>query len=565
MAHMYPKIFPADNPSSGEKKVFDFFNKYAPNNWYVLHSFRLPKHKHVVFGEADFIILAPKYGIFVIEVKSGGIGFDGTDWVFINRERIKTRKQRGPFQQASEAMFEVERIIADKLGATYCRNKMLYGYGVIFTDEGSFPAKDMTEDDAWRLCQNNGKYDYCDFVKSLSGNFIRELINIGKKPPNVLSEQEALTIAKTLRPIVECIAPLRAFIKASETEITSLTEEQFDCLDDIQLNKQIVVTGGAGTGKTLLAVEDARRSAQSFEHVGFFSYNKNLAKFIKSNIIEPNVEVCTFHSYMEKHIDMITRLNMTVGGSEYYTKILPQSVCESFKRKDCQKFDKIIVDEFQDLCTVEYLSVLDKMLIGGLINGRFSFYGDFARQAIFSDSNSFQLLDNVAFYSRKHLSINCRNTQNIGNELVNVTGYTDKNYRLKILGEPVDYFVWTSQDEQRQLLKDCIFDLRKKGFGSESIMVLSPSKRENSIVGTYDPDGFIIGEYGKEFSPYYAMFSTVQSFKGLESEIIVLTDINDYSDTKLMYVALSRARSKLIVLESKMASKQRKNQMIARA
>ena len=566
MAHMYPKIFPADNLSSGERKVFDYFNNHAPDDWHILHSFRLPKHKQVVFGEADFIILAPRFGIFVLEVKSGGVGFDGTHWIYINREGNAFRKQRGPFQQASEAMFRVEKIISDKLGAEeYGRNKMLYGYGVIFTDESGFPAKDMTEDDVWRLCQNNGNNDYCSFVKRLSKNFIQGLNAIGKKCPRVLSEEDALTVAKTLRPIVECIKPLKAFIKASESDIITLTTEQFDCLDDIQLNKQIVITGGAGTGKTLLAVEDARRSAQAFERIGFFCYNKNLASYIKANITEPNIEVYTLHSYMEKHIDTTTRLNMEVGGQDYYSKVLPQSVCESFNLQNYQKYNKLIVDEFQDLCTTEYLLVFDKMLECGLINGRFSFYGDFARQAIYNEENSLQILDNVAFYARKHLSVNCRNTQNIGNEMVNVTSFTDKNYRLKILGEPVDYFVWKSQDDQHKLLKDCISDLRKKGFSSESIMVLSPSKRQNSIVGVYDPDGFIIGDYGKELSPYYAMFSTAQSFKGLESEIIILTDINNYSDKRLMYVALSRARSKLIVLESKLASRERKNQIIERS
>ena len=58
------------------------------------------------------------------------------------------------------------------------------------------------------------------------------------------------------------------------------------------------------------------------------------------------------------------------------------------------------------------------------------------------------------------------------------------------------------------------------------------------------------------------MFSTVQSFKGLESEIVILVDVDDYADVKLMYIALSRARSKLIVLETERASKQRKKLLL---
>jgi ATP-dependent exoDNAse (exonuclease V) beta subunit len=60
------------------------------------------------------------------------------------------------------------------------------------------------------------------------------------------------------------------------------------------------------------------------------------------------------------------------------------------------------------------------------------------------------------------------------------------------------------------------------------------------------------------------LFSTIQAFKGLESKIVVLCDIDDYSDERLMYVALSRARSKMFVLESDNAAKQRKNILLGR-
>lgn len=570
MAQMYPKTFPSDNPSSGEKKVFEFFKDKAPADWYVLHSFRLPKHRNVVFGEADFIVIAPKYGIFILEVKSGGVGFDGTDWIFINREGVQSRKQRGPFQQARDAMFELERIIIEKLGTSFNRSRTAYSYGVIFTDESNFPASSMTEDETWRLYQNNGKNDYCEFIKILSRNFNRELINIGKQTPPPLTETNAEAIAKTLRPIIECVTPLKSFIKASEEQIIELTEEQFACLDDIEINKQIVIMGGAGTGKTLLAAEDARRSAKQLDRIGFFCFNKNLAAFLRSNITEPNINVSTIHAFMEKpHLNEIDLMDFIVLASNerekpnYYSTILPRAATQNYKRFGI-KFDKIILDEFQDLCTKEYLEFLDCILEGGLINGRFSFYGDFARQAIFENTASLDILSNIAFFAQKRLSINCRNTQHIGNELINVTGYEDKKYRLKILGEQVDYYTWTTVDEAEERLKSCISELKKKGFGSGSIMVLSPYKRENSIVGKYDTDNYIIGNYGEDISPYHAMFSTVQAFKGLESEIIILTDIESYADTKLMYVAFSRARSKLIVLESATAAKQRKKLMIAR-
>ena len=139
MSHMYPKSFPRENKSGGEKKVFEFFKDNGASDWYILHSFRLPKHHKVVFGESDFIVVAPGYGIFTLEIKSGGVGFDGTNWRFIDRDHNISEKQRGPFEQAREGMFAVEKILKSRTHDKYNRVDYAYGYGVIFTDEDSFP------------------------------------------------------------------------------------------------------------------------------------------------------------------------------------------------------------------------------------------------------------------------------------------------------------------------------------------------------------------------------------------------------------------------------------------
>lgn len=560
MAKMFPRIFPDDSDSSGEKKVFEYLKNSAPSDWIVLHSFRLPKHQTVVFGEADFVVIAPKLGIFILEIKSGGVGFDGSEWIFINRYHEETRKQRGPFQQGREAMFEIERILVEKLGSCYSKTHILYGYGVIFTDEADFPADTITEDENWRLCQKTDNIDYCSFIKKLHKKFIEELRQLGKKAPEELSLQTAEIIAKTLRPIVDCVVPLKSFVQATEKDIISLTEEQYSCLDDIEINDQMVVTGGAGTGKTLIAVEEAKRSAID-EAVIFFCYNKNLADYIKNNISNDKITVYSLHAYLTKICGKKIRDIDKTG--DFFEKKLPLLAIDAAKEQTIA-YDKIIVDEFQDLCTNEYLRFFDTILKNGLMEGKFTFYGDFARQAIYKEDASLSTLKDFAFFARKHLSINCRNTLFIGNELINITGYEDKQYRLKISGEQVDFLVYETEEEQKTKLLTTIRELSKKGFTASSITVLSPKKRESSVVGKCDENRFLIGNYGEDCSAYFAIFSTVHSFKGLESEIVILTDIDDYSDSRLMYIALSRARSKLIVLESTFASKQRKKLTLGR-
>lgn len=560
---MYPKFFPKENKSNAEKKVFEYFKTKAPATWQVIHSFRLPEHLRVVFGESDFIVVAPEFGVFTLEIKGGGVGFDGSNWAFIDRNHNITYKQRGPFQQAYEGMFEVEKIIVDKLGSNYNRTHILYGYGVIFTDEDSFPVDEMVEDKPWRLAQNTGELpDYTSFIKKLDLNFRHELKTLGKRQPEKITTEDAKRIVSALRPEIECVAPLKSFIDASEDDVIRLTDQQFNCLDDIAANKRVVVLGGAGTGKTLIAVKDAMLAADEFEKVGVFCYNTNLAQMIKRSITNENIQVFSWHKFLFSFCkDDFTQSDVEQEG--FFEFILPEFAKAKIKNANI-KFDKIIVDEFQDLCTETYLEVFDVLLDGGLFDGRFTFYGDFARQAIYSDSVDLELLENHTYYSKKILTVNCRNTRYIGNELVNVTGYDESKYLLKIDGEPVDYYSYESREDEHKIFKEIIKELQAKHIQSEQIIVLSPHQRGKSLVGEVDPEKYIIGDYGENPKAYMALFSTVQSFKGLESEIVILTDIETYDDAQLMYVALSRARSKMYVLESKEAAKNRKRNLVRR-
>ena len=90
---------------------------------------------------------------------------------------------------------------------------------------------------------------------------------------------------------------------------------------------------------------------------------------------------------------------------------------------------------------------------------------------------------------------------------------------------------------------------------------LSPRKKINSIVSKIEKCKI------KDFSYsniQNVTFSTIQSFKGLENVVIILVDVDTYDAEKIMYVALSRARSGLFILESKDAHTEYQGLMVRR-
>lgn len=556
MAKMYPNKFPKDNDSTGERKVYEYFKQQAPDDWIVLHSLRLPKHHEVVFGESDFVVLAPGYGVFVLEIKSGGVGFDGSYWIFRDRNGKATKKQRGPFKQAEEGMFQVSEMIINRLGEKFDRRHLLYGYGVIFTDEADFPRETIVEDEPWRLYQKSNGTNYGEFVVQLANNFINELKALRKNLPRRPSVADVEKIRRVLRPEVDCITPLKSFLEDSEEEILSLTNEQYDCLDDLDENKRVIVLGGAGTGKTLIAVQAAKRAAEGNGRVGLICFNRNLAEYLKFNVPEARVEVYTLHGLMCK-LSGVTEIR---NDENFFETELPEKAIAAL---DNAIFDKLIIDEFQDICIPGYLAFLDGVLKGGLSEGSFVFFGDFSGQAIYNRQASLShLKERVPYYTVKRLSVNCRNTKFIGREVVAVTGYNEQKYLLTVSGEPVDYIEWNDADEEKHKLRDLLHTLKKQGIGNESIVVLSQYKRVNSVVGLLDPFGYLVGDYGEKDEDVCAYFSTIYSFKGLESKIVILVDTGSYDDVKLIYTALSRARSKLYVFENKRAYEQRKEKLM---
>ncbi len=221
------------------------------------------------------------------------------------------------------------------------------------------------------------------------------------------------------------------------------------------------------------------------------------------------------------------------------------------------RFDRIIVDEVQDLIASEYLDFFESCLQRGMQRGNWTFFGDFSRQAIYINMEKEQFLDmleaRTSFVQFKLLT-NCRNTDYICSEIKTITGFLDKiTYRSEVSGPPVEYIPYTTFEDEKNKLIEILKRLNNDHVELGRITILSPRKRENSVVSALE--GLHISDY--QIPSVEALtFSTIQGFKGLENSVIILTDIKSYQDFRLMYVGFSRAKSGLYILESGNAEKE---------
>ena len=266
MARMWPVEIPTwvlqDRRRSSESKVFDALKRSLDDSWTVYYSrpwYGLSITGGEIEGEADFILAHPDRGILFLEVKGGLISYDPTQskWHSVDRHGIK-HKIKDPVEQAKKCRYEFARKLQKQKG--WPENHVNYKYGVIFPDAAD-PAKEINS------IGGHDKNLFC-FAKSFNTNLeswlISRLESHGRNNENVGPGRQGLAIIDSLiaQPVklkVTLNTDIRGDLEAMDR---LLTGAQLQVIHSIRNLSRAVISGGAGTGKTLVAIEIAKMLAE---------------------------------------------------------------------------------------------------------------------------------------------------------------------------------------------------------------------------------------------------------------------------------------------------------------
>lgn len=566
MSQMIPSVISPEIKSTAEKRVFQWL-KDAPgtDEWIVLHSLGIANHNRNIYGETDFFVIAPQMGLFALEVKGGRVMRKNGIWYFTDKYEKTNSKNRGPFDQAKDGVFSVVSALKKRFDVNHqhlCR--VFFGFGVMFPDINYHAAG--IDEEQWQVFDLRDGNNVKGFVDRIAeGTRQKWEKTFGHLEDSRLpSTEDVRYIASILRGDFDYALSIRTQLYNSDEALIKLTKEQYRCLDQLDDNPRCLIEGSAGTGKTLLAIEEVIKSVAKGERTALFCYNSNLAEWLKSYFndmtesLRPEY-IGTFHKFMIMVTKEI-RINIQTpefkeGLENFYQEDLPRAALEALLALE-KKFDKIVIDEAQDLIGVNNLNVLDACLRKGIIRGRWTMFGDFSMQAIYSNGQTGEemkeMLEQYTSFIRFRLNTNCRNTKPICEEIQTITGFRPPaQLWTRVDGPPVNYITYNSQEDERDKLSKLLNHLSEMQIEEDKITILSPRRKENSVVSLLT--GFEISDY-KIPKNNGITFCTIQAYKGLENTVIILTDIEDLSLDKLMYVGLSRARSGLYVLESKSAS-----------
>ena len=463
MAKMIPAVLSPDIKSNAEKHIFEWFRSArGTDDWIVLHSLGISTHRHVIHGETDFLVLAPRLGIFALEVKGGRVRRKLGKWEYINRYGNIEKKVRGPFDQAWEGIYSILDSVKAKIDyAHWHLKKIIFGIGVMFPDI-EYTSVGVDEE-PWQIFDINDGKNVRQYIERIADGAVRTLerLHIPVTEDMYPSTEDVQYLASLLRGDFDQDVPLKIKQNYAEEGFLSLTNEQALCIEQLADNQRSLIRGTAGTGKTMLAIEAVKNAVLAGEKVAFICYNRLLGEWLSKYFSEVQEEqrpafVGTFHGFMlrllrSRNIETDTRISGNAR-SEYYDTILPAQVLQSLKTTPLA-FDRLVIDEAQDLIKDSYLEVMEKILFQGLSRGNWMMFGDFSMQSIYAsgmtEMDYLGVLQDRAFFTLFRLTRNCRNTKKICIEIENITGLPENAAFEDLVDTPaVDHIVYKDMSDQ---------------------------------------------------------------------------------------------------------------------
>ena len=567
---------------SGEREMFRMLKTQLNDDFYVFHSFKmLDVDAGFKECETDFIIFHQQKGLLFIEAKNTRPKYINGTWYY--QDGIRTMSHQGPYHQASNnkhAMINRLRSI-NNWGKKILDNcKLMHAvWFPLVTREELLKENLPQEADERITITRTDKDNLQDRIEELMG---MEVIAGTRVKHTALSDKMVkFLMDNVLCPYFEISSLPGVKLENNREKFVALEKEQLRLLNYLVDQPTAAINGLAGTGKTVMAVNKARRHANCGDKVLFLTFNRPLINDLKEKNSEyENIDFCTVGSLAWRKEWVGAKAdNDWAGAYSTLADMFDESLIDG-----TFPWDHVIIDEGQDFFQKGLAEIPNRLYTwmmeynGNEANSSYlkSFYIFYDQNQLIQGNNrEYDVLPISSPDCKLTLYMNCRNTLEIAQTagVMLQEGNNDTNSKkIKVKGDSVKrssqmYFAETKECAKRAIddaIKSCIEDEGIKDI--QILTCLNLDDKENPRANSSNISALCEFWEGTEKNDRYYRYkgkkipvTTTKRFKGLEADAVILTDFNmkyfdepetdnTWSTSMSAYVGASRARFRLIVI-----------------
>jgi len=501
-----------DPRRSAECKVYYRLEQALDDSWSVYYSrpwWGISPTGGEIDGEADFVVVQPEKGILFLEVKGGLVGHDPktSKWTSKDRNGV-VHGIKDPVQQAMKSKHELPKKF--RAAAAWPDHRVRLRHGVILPDSDPMGSDRVGGYEQALFCFSTDLRDRCgEWVTGRLASHANDDRDIESGP----GKEAIAVIDEIIAAPARLVVPLHRELEADVAQQDSLlTGAQMQAVVFINSFHRVVVEGGAGTGKTVIACELAARYAAAGRATLLCCLSEALAAALKRRIeARPNLTITT-----------LAEMRSAASASKL------------------SRFDAVIIDEGQDVDWADWDIVENCLAPRGLLRVFFD-----SNQAVYRARDD---LETRLQATAVPLRLNLRNTNRIA-------AVTEPLYRGPLI-------VCAGADGRAPvLLETTVAEAPMRVLAAIDELINGQSLRPGDIA-VLVPDGKAAVDIKSRLlasrlkatdavthSPGAVVVETIARFKGLEAlAIIVLADRLCGDNRELSYVAVSRARALLVVV-----------------
>lgn len=570
---------PSRSATTGEKMFFNRADYYFTNSNDVIGYFE----PNIGELHPDYLLLSPKYGIFIVEIKD------------YSAKHLRTISKSGKWEKLNgdgsflinnpfDQIHQYWRAVKDRVN--HC--KFPNGMKIPIIRLVVFSQISKKTQQAKEIIKNSPLKIHVAFKEVLSRNtsfkeFFTNLLPLDFTLSNDdFKLLRANIIPYSRLPTYKQADMLQYF--SSEDQIKLLDREQERIARELREGHRLIF-GVAGSGKTVLLIARARIMAKLYPDwkILILCYNRllrdSLVQLLNPQDYDADITINTFHSWAKDYImsgnnnftkkydDAYKKAKNDNRITEFFQDIVPNLLLDmiNVSSKNNVYYDAILIDEAQDFDQNWFRPVIQVLnpdtnsllitcdgLQGIYARKRFTWasVGIQARGRVKRFEKSYRVPIEIGVAAREALPENLINLIDQYDEFISTKEYAGVHGIIEII-------ISKSRDEEYKSLVEKISHLLKV---PQEILLLF--RRNMQKIGYEHPffDQLKASNIEwKDLKDYHHLSTglyvgTLHGTKGLESDTIIIPEVDTYKsniDRQLLYVGMTRSRKKLVLSANK--------------